>query len=814
MSGGGGGWLADYLARPDATATRKVVPPGQPTIGPAVPLGAPIETGARGWLDALGESETLGLKHAIEHLRTKGFTAGDVSDASGVSGVAAGLRDNDAGKLLGGLGAMGSLFLPGGPGASKIPAAGERFGIVTAENAAGHTMPAEINAARNASLEADLHQMGRSDFAKTIGRYKDSKTGEVLTENGYYVPGLSEREAKLLGARYGQNAVITQDGYHDLKDGLTYPSRGVGPTNDLPYTQLPDGQKFALDIDWDKGEKPLVNKLPVPKNANPEIMQAADQFNNGTKLPRVDVIDTARARMMAKVYDGLPVNDPAAKPAYDALNAKVAEQFQHAKNMGYSFDFVKDNPYKNSAEMMKDVRENRHLSVFATPADNFHPYMTPEQNDQLRAVHDWIAHAGPGNGFGPVGEENAYRVHASTMSPLAQRALATETRGQNSWVNFGPHGLLPVTERPFAQQKAALWPEGLLGDYKDMPEPRIGAPSVITKPTSGDVFDTSKLGTDIPAGVTTERPPVQYPTDRTDQSSMSGMTRKFREIYTPNAERALKDNPKSAGWYDMSQVRDAMSDLSPSGAEDFKQFMLFMGPTSIGTQTPANLRQASKMYQLWKNGQLNPDVLKSGTLDLPAGYTNRRQGAVNSGITRVLDNGNLDPLATPKTFRYANQLAGHAWGGAALDMHVGRQVGENGLLYDSGKKDWVEGRGFPTSGYDPAAGNSAVTSSPKPNVYPVIEDKLIREAGKLGLTPTQYQAAGWAGGAEKTKVADPRTMLELVNEKLRTTAKKYGYSSPLEAWYAFNKGETPFWGLLGGAGVGGGLLGDEKKQKP
>ena len=58
-------------------------------------------------------------------------------------------------------------------------------------------------------------------------------------------------------------------------------------------------------------------------------------------------------------------------------------------------------------------------------------------------------------------------------SPLARRAMTTETRGQNSWVNFGPQmrnedgtlkkkgdeGYLDPKQREFAPQKMALFPE-------------------------------------------------------------------------------------------------------------------------------------------------------------------------------------------------------------------------------------------------------------------------------------------------------------------------------------------------------------------
>lgn len=195
-------------------------------------------------------------------------------------------------------------------------------------------------------------------------------------------------------------------------------------------------------------------------------------------LPRVTAVDPHAAAHMAKVYESLPKFDPAAKDAYDALNAEVAHQFQAIQDAGHTINFVDSDPYKNSKEMIADVRDNRNLNVFKTPHDSFHPYMTPEQNDKFRAVHDWLAHAGEGHSFGPIGEENAYRVHASTLSPRALPALATETRGQNSWVNFGPHAHLPVTQRPYAEQKAALWPAEFLGDYDDMavPRPSIARP--------------------------------------------------------------------------------------------------------------------------------------------------------------------------------------------------------------------------------------------------------------------------------------------------------------------------------------------------
>lgn len=72
-----------------------------------------------------------------------------------------------------------------------------------------------------------------------------------------------------------------------------------------------------------------------------------------------------------------------------------------------------------------------------------------------------------GYGFGPRGEENAWLTHSQMFSPVAQKAMTTETRGQSAWVNFGGHNYdadgrhrhTPLANRPYATQKAALLPD-------------------------------------------------------------------------------------------------------------------------------------------------------------------------------------------------------------------------------------------------------------------------------------------------------------------------------------------------------------------
>src|SRR5699024_4310787 len=150
--------------------------------------------------------------------------------------------------------------------------------------------------------------------------------------------------------------------------------------------------------------------------------------------------------------------------AYDALIEETLAQYEAMLEAGVHIeimDMSKGDAYGGDPRRaIEDVRDNNHLYIFGTndghepdtvldPSDNpigreanhrdVHgaPMLA---NDAFRAGHDYFGHAEEGVGFRAAGEENAWRAHASMHSPLARRAMTSETRGQNSWVNYGPHG--------------------------------------------------------------------------------------------------------------------------------------------------------------------------------------------------------------------------------------------------------------------------------------------------------------------------------------------------------------------------------------
>jgi hypothetical protein len=194
-------------------------------------------------------------------------------------------------------------------------------------------------------------------------------------------------------------------------------------------------------------------------------------------------LDTALSHRIADAYEAAEHNptDPAVKRSYVALAREVKAQYEHALASGMRFQPWGKNsdPYTTSAEMREDVLKNKRLGFYQggdMPPDHPLAQIDPQHkltyNDMFRAIHDLYGHAQGGYEFGPRGEDNAWREHKRMFSKEAIPALTSETRGQNSWVNFSkrlrrPDGTIPKkneegfvapADRGFAEQKAVVLP--------------------------------------------------------------------------------------------------------------------------------------------------------------------------------------------------------------------------------------------------------------------------------------------------------------------------------------------------------------------
>lgn len=153
-----------------------------------------------------------------------------------------------------------------------------------------------------------------------------------------------------------------------------------------------------------------------------------------------------KMRALAKRYERAKSDEqnPVVRAAYGAFIGECAEQFGR---LPVRVIFTESDPYQTSKEMFADI-ERGFLHVFTGGA--VHPLMTKHENSVFRAVHDFFGHYQTRGNFKPAGEFAAWLNHSAMFSPLARRALDTETIAQVA-VYF--YGSKPKT---FATQKAVL----------------------------------------------------------------------------------------------------------------------------------------------------------------------------------------------------------------------------------------------------------------------------------------------------------------------------------------------------------------------
>lgn len=138
-----------------------------------------------------------------------------------------------------------------------------------------------------------------------------------------------------------------------------------------------------------------------------------------------------------------PTEAPGIRKSYEKMRGEVNNQYdfmtrpQERGGMGLQHQTVDEDPYKTPQDMARDVAAGK-IKTLSTKATGPHAVFSNEENDRFRAVHDVFGHAATGRGFSRNGEEAAYLSHRQMFSKKAIPALTSETRGQNSYLNYGP----------------------------------------------------------------------------------------------------------------------------------------------------------------------------------------------------------------------------------------------------------------------------------------------------------------------------------------------------------------------------------------
>jgi hypothetical protein len=347
-----------------------------------------------------------------------------------------------------------------------------------------------------------------------------TKTKDDFNGPWFTRPEVNTRQLTALAARYAlgeagaEPGTIRADGFDaPIPDGLAaraYPayadetrySRGIkyGPAEQsrLPARNRGAG-RYALGNLAPLAGSPQVKGAAGP---DPRLVTVAEQYarDNGIELRRQAEyvkVDPDRARRIAAAYEAMPHNpsDPKAQEAYRDLIRQTIAQYRALEKAGYKFWFLDINTpegldYTSTPwNAMRDLRANQSMGVFPTATgfgsnEAFNPAANPLlldtgikwpwgspngpaqpvlANDLFRAVHDAFGHGIENSGFRAEGEENAWQAHVRLFTGPAVAALTSETRGQNSWVNYGPYGeqnrSASGSETVFADQKIGLMPE-------------------------------------------------------------------------------------------------------------------------------------------------------------------------------------------------------------------------------------------------------------------------------------------------------------------------------------------------------------------
>lgn len=288
----------------------------------------------------------------------------------------------------------------------------------------------------------------------------------------------------------------------------------------------PESTRDGRGRDQSRSYSPLAG-APYIKGAtgpDPKLVSVAERYarDNGIILKRQAeyvTVDEDRAKRIADAYEQMAHDpqDPKVKEAYQELAKQTKAQYDALIADGYTFTFYdnESDPYAgNPSNAMRDLRKNKSMAVYGTFAGFGTEGVTSgyvEDNPLLadtgvrwkdqsgverpvnyvelfRAVHDTFGHGLEGAGFRARGEENAWQAHVRLFTGSAIGAMTSGTRGQNSWLNYGPYGeknrTAKVEDTIFADQKTGLmpewtWTEGRAADMEEeVGESDLNAPDM------------------------------------------------------------------------------------------------------------------------------------------------------------------------------------------------------------------------------------------------------------------------------------------------------------------------------------------------
>tara|TARA_R110000744_G_scaffold206516_2_gene325126 strand:- start:227 stop:1504 length:1278 start_codon:yes stop_codon:yes gene_type:complete len=276
-------------------------------------------------------------------------------------------------------------------------------------------------------------------------------------------------------------------------------------------------------------------------------------------------------------------------------------------------------------------------------------------------------------------------------------------------------------------------------------------------------------------------------------------------------------------FYNTGPIIDKATELGYTQEQAFEALRRFAknyAATSPRTKTEENLRSASLAGVKQERG------IDIGTIIGPGGT-----GINEKGYPMIINPGGLhrklldDVMASgisfdtnPKPATFAENVSGNL-AGVTVDTHAIRAVfdvlnelepGSIPLKFIGGKtaaktKEYQAMYENDPSSFDAATmvadtlGSQKIDGKNVQTEYAVFSDIYKQVAERLGVKPAEAQSLSWFANGQKTGLAsEPKTIVELIDDRVDVTAQLTGMSKD-EVFSKFFKGSIPLLSVAGGA---------------
>ena len=315
----------------------------------------------------------------------------------------------------------------------------------------------------------------------------------------------------------------------------------------------------------------------------------------------------------------------------------------------------------------------------------------------------------------------------------------------------------------------------------------------------------------------------------------AGLVERMDEVASVLAERARPYVGTNVQYFyhlgPLISKAEALGIPRQEAKENIRDFALLYGATSPRTRTEPNLRSASLVRAKQSEGIEYNEVIgprRDGLNEV--GYPmmiNEAVPGTGAGIHKILiervrDTGVIDYRTNPKPATFVENVNGNL-NGITVDTHAIRAALHvlNELSPGSLPQQWFKPAAYKAYLADPSDINNyagkevvdtlagqVVDGIKQQTEYALFSDLYRLVAEKLNVQPAEAQSLSWFANGKYTDLGSPpKTIVELVNERVDVTAQALGKTKDA-IFKGFIQGKIPLMS------VGGALVGVNSLRQP